>query len=68
MITVTCDMCGTKLNKATNEVELELNYDGLWTIGNGGFRPVNKQLCISCATRLVNWIDNQEEVHDTKEI
>ena len=66
MITVTCDMCGEKLD--IDKVELELNYEGLVTLGGYSFKPKHKQLCVTCATRLVNWIDNQEEVHDTKEI
>jgi hypothetical protein len=61
MITVTCDMCGEKLNRADNQVDLSLEYEGIVTLGNGGFRSTRKQLCTTCATRLVNWIDNQLE-------
>ena len=61
MIKVTCDMCGEELSTATNEVELKLNYDGLITLCQGGFRPAERQLCITCATRLLNWIDNQKQ-------
>lgn len=60
MIKVTCDMCGEELSTATNEVELKLNYDGLITLCQGDFRPAERQLCITCATRLLNWIDNQK--------
>lgn len=58
MITVTCDMCGETLN-INNQVELELTYEGLITFGGYSFRHQHKQLCVSCTTRLLNWIDNQ---------
>lgn len=59
MITVTCDMCGEKVHTATNKVELSLEYEGIIILGKGGFRSTRRQLCDTCATRLVNWIDNQ---------
>ena len=61
MITITCDMCGEELNKITNEVSLQLTYEGLQILGTFAFRSKEKNLCISCATRLLNWIDNQLE-------
>ena len=65
MITVTCDKCGKKLN-INDEVNLEMSYEGLSTLGGYDFRPKHKQLCVSCATRLLNWIENQvEEGGDT---
>ena len=63
MITVTCDMCGEKLN-ISNEVKLELEYEGLTTLSGCGFKPKHKQLCVNCATRLLLWIDNQLEKGD----
>ena len=64
MITVTCDKCGEKLNKMTNQVELSIEYEGLLALNRACFRDTHKQLCVSCATRLVNWIDNQLEKGD----
>ena len=68
MITTTCDMCGEVLNQTIDEVELELNYNGLLTLNRCGFRPAKRQLCVSCATRLVNWIDNQLEKGDDNDV
>lgn len=68
MITITCDMCGEKLNPINNQVELCIQYDGIQVLGDTFFRSKQKQLCVACATRLVNWIENQEKVNDTKEI
>lgn len=58
MITITCDMCGEKLD--TEQVELELSYDGGITLGDV-FANKHRNLCPKCATRLVNWIDSQLE-------
>lgn len=63
MITVTCDMCGEKLS-SFNEVTLELGYEGLSTLSGCSFEPKHKQLCVTCATRLLLWIDNQLEKGD----
>ena len=65
MITVTCDMCGEKINSPLDEVILDLRTDDdTYSIIGKGFRPARRQLCYSCATRLVNWIDNQLEKGD----
>ena len=58
MIAVTCDMCGKSISSLTNRVDLELTYDGVLSLGLTGFRNTGKQLCIECATRLCNWIDD----------
>ena len=68
MITITCDMCGKKLNKLNDKVDVEVSYSGILPLCGTCFRPQEKQLCITCATRLLNWIENQEKVNDTKEI
>lgn len=63
MITITCDMCGEKLNTLTNRVDLIFDADDLIiprSMGNT-FRSTKKQLCVACATRLLNWIGNQLE-------
>lgn len=65
MITVTCDKCGEKLN-INDKVELKLRYEGLATLGGYNFRPKHKELCVSCATHLLEWIDGRlEEGGDT---
>lgn len=60
MITVTCDKCGEILN-INNRVDLELNYEGLSTFGGYPFKPQHKQLCVTCAIRLLEWIDDRVE-------
>ena len=67
MITVTCDMCGKKLH-INDKVELELSYEGLSTFGGYDFRPKHKELCVTCATRLLNWIENQLEKGDDTDV
>ena len=64
MVTVTCDMCGEKLNAVNNLVNVEFTYDGLIALGRGSFHNTEKQLCITCATRLLNWVENQLEKGD----
>lgn len=66
MITTTCDMCGAKLHSLNNEVDLHLEYNGVHYLGANGFRSTNKQLCVTCATRLLNWIDSQLEKGDAE--
>jgi hypothetical protein len=60
MITVTCDMCGEKLNPF-NSIDLEFTYDGVPTLDNVLFNGIKKQLRVACATRLLNWIQAQVE-------
>ena len=60
MITVTCDMCGEKIKSPLDEVKVDLTGHDFMTIAGRHFETIERQLCISCATRLVNWIDNQQ--------
>ena len=70
MITVTCDMCGEKINSPFDEVILDLRTDDdTYSIIGKGFKPVRRQLCVSCATRLVIWIDNKKnELEEIKKL
>lgn len=61
MITVTCDMCGEKLNPVVNSIDLKFSYEGLPTLARVSFAGIKKQLCVGCATRLLNWIQAQSE-------
>lgn len=61
MITITCDMCGTRLNALVNRVEMNLESDTLVTLNHHNFNGCKKELCVACATRLINWIGNQLE-------
>lgn len=61
MITVTCDMCGEKLNPFNNSIDLEFSYEGVSTLARASFAGIKKQLCITCAIRLLNWIQAQSE-------
>lgn len=61
MITITCDMCGEELSRINNLVEVELTYNGIVTMGRGGFHDAKKQLCVTCATRLLNWMQARLE-------
>ena len=63
MITVTCDKCGKKLN-INNRVDLELSYEGLSPLGGYPFKPQHKQLCVTCATHLLEWIEHTDEGGD----
>ena len=61
MITVTCDMCGEKLNPLNDSIDLEFTFEGLPTLVRCSFNGIKKQLCITCATRLLNWVENPLE-------
>lgn len=58
MITVTCDMCGKKIPTHVDLVDVNFEYNGMRL---GEFRTKQRNLCITCATRLVNWVDAQLE-------
>ena len=56
MILITCDMCGNKLLKH-NTVNIEIEYDGPRALVDGLCNN-KRQLCMTCVTRLNNWIDD----------
>ena len=59
MITITCDMCGKRLHRLTNEVDLHFSTEGVVLINQLSFNSIQKQLCFDCATKLCDYIDNQ---------
>lgn len=68
MITVTCDRCGKKLG-IIDKVELSLDGNDILSLGRSvGSLSTRKELCTTCAKKLLDWIENQEKVNDTKEI
>lgn len=57
MIEVTCDMCKKPIDYNVDGVNLNFDNYGIVKFRNGWH--MEKQLCIACATRVSNWIDEQ---------
>lgn len=64
MITITCDMCGEKLTGFRDTVEVDMEYDTILPLSISDFRPTKKQLCVTCANKLIDYIDNQAKEGD----
>lgn len=62
MVKVTCDMCGKELD-ILDRVDLHIDTEcPCYLLGDITFHSdKEKHLCRKCATRLVNWINNQLE-------
>ncbi len=59
MYKVYCDMCRKPIDCDVDGVNLDFNHYGVVQFRSGW--KVEKQLCIACATRVLNWIDNECE-------
>ena len=57
MIKVYCDMCGKTIDENIDGVNLDFNHYG--TVDFKTRWDAEKNLCIACATRVLNWIDNE---------
>lgn len=57
MIKVTCDMCKKPIDY--NIDGINLNFDNYGTVKFNNGMHIEKQLCIACAMRVSNWIDEQ---------
>lgn len=59
MFKVYCDMCGKRIDPDIDGVNLNFNHYGVVDFTSKWM--AEKQLCISCATRVCNWINNERE-------
>lgn len=59
MITITCDMCGKKLNPLDGSVSVKFTDESVVIQLGNNFPDIERQLCIACATRANNWISYQ---------
>lgn len=67
MVTVTCDMCGKEIHSLTSRVDLEFTYNGVNSVGTR-LCDTQRQLCITCATRVIDWIGNRSTERTEGEI
>lgn len=62
MITIICDMCGDKICRQEHLITVEFNHPhAIDTLGLGSGFNTEKHLCVTCATRLLNWMQAQLE-------
>ena len=59
MVKVFCDMCKRPINYEVDGVNLDFNHFGVVKFEHNWKK--GKQLCVSCAVRVCNWIENQSE-------
>lgn len=59
MYKVYCDMCRKPIDCDVDGVNLDFNHYGVVQFRSGW--KAEKQLCIACATRVLNWVDNECE-------
>lgn len=64
MIEVTCDMCRKAIDYNVDGVNLDFNHYG--TVKFNSNWTQEKQLCIACAARVANWIDEQCRINVEK--
>ena len=57
MIKIYCDMCGKPIDYNIDGVNLTFSNYGVVKF-NSPWQE-DKNLCIACATRVANWIDNE---------
>ena len=58
MLKVYCDMCKREIDYNVDGVNLDFNAYGIVNFRNN-VKSEERQLCISCATRVYNWIAEQ---------
>lgn len=58
MVKVYCDMCKREIDYNVDGVNLDFNSYGVVKFMNS-VKIEERQLCVSCATRVYNWIDEQ---------
>lgn len=59
MVKVFCDMCKRQIDYEVDGVNLDFNSFGVVKFDHNWKKE--KQLCVSCAVRACNWIENQSE-------
>ena len=59
MIKVYCDMCGKPIDCDIDGVNLNFFHYGVVKFKTDW--KAEKNLCIACATRVLNWVDNECE-------
>lgn len=57
MVKVTCDMCKKPINYDIDGVNLDFHCYGVVNFKHQWSEE--KQLCIACATRVINWVNEQ---------
>lgn len=60
MVKVFCDMCGREIDYEVDGVNLDFNHYGVVNFK----KPFSaeKQLCLSCAARVCNFVENHAEI------
>lgn len=58
MVKVYCDMCKREIDYNVDGVNLDFNSYGVVKFMNNQ-KVEERQLCVSCATRVCNWITEQ---------
>lgn len=56
MVKVFCDMCGREIGYEVDGVNMDFNHYGVVAFKSSF--SAEKQLCISCATRVCNFVEN----------
>ena len=59
MVKVFCDMCKRPIDYEVDGVNLDFNSFGVVKFEHNWKKE--KQLCVSCAVRVCNWIESQSE-------
>ena len=59
MLKVFCDMCKRPIDYEVDGVNLDFSNFGVVKFEHNWKRE--KQLCVSCAVRVCNWIESQSE-------
>lgn len=57
MVKVYCDMCGNPIDQNIDGVNLNFFHYGVVNFKSNW--EAEKNLCIACATRVLNWINNE---------
>ena len=58
MLKVYCDMCKREIDYNVDGVNLDFNRYGVVEFKHNQ-KIEERQLCVSCATRVYNWVDEQ---------
>lgn len=60
MVKVLCDMCGREIDYGVDGVNLNFNPFGIVNFKTPF--PEEKQLCLSCAARVCNFVENSAKM------
>lgn len=56
MVKVFCDMCGREIDYEVDGASMDFNHYGIVAFKSSF--SAEKQLCVSCATRVCNFVEN----------